>query len=135
MSLFTDIRDSGRITAVEELFDSPSAASETGVVSAEARAQERTTLGKQIQESRGKALTLGAGTAAERREGAAGFAKTAFENSSLSGVPISSVPDPSKKVSVREATRMDFAAVTAPHLLLEKKGQTARGEGVISKKR
>jgi len=135
MSLFTDIRDVGRIEEVEELFDSPSAASEATEQSAAEQGARITAAGQQIAASRARATSIGAGTAAERRGAAASFAQTAFESKIKTGPVIESVSDPSSKVSVREATRLDFAAVTAPHLLLERKGTTARGEGVVSKKR
>ena len=135
MSLFTKIRDAGRIKDVEELFSSPSAASAAGEELAQDQKVQISGLGRDIAASRSKALEVGAGSASQRREAAAGFANTVGSSTTKTGTVIEAVGSPSQKVSGREASRLDFAAVTAPHLLLERGNKTAKGQGVVSKKR
>lgn len=132
MSFFTDVRDAGRIRDVEELFSSPSGASEASSGSKENERQVGTSI---IAENRARAQTIGAGSAAERRAGAREFAATASSNRVGTTPQLGSVPNPAEKVSAREASRLDFATITAPHLILERQGASARGQGIVSKKR
>jgi len=86
----------------------------------------------ELASGRSSALSTSTQGEVARREAAGMFA----ERAAVSKARFATTPEFNPtKIAARESTRLDFAAVTAPHLLLEKRGATARGEGIVSKKR